>query len=99
MNGSDSPGMGTAARLIVPAVVWVLRFSVSSDGRGPENLLSIVLDATLVVLHWWSVQPLRAADPDRFGRNDSATKFLFVPLLLALFFLLRDTWLGIGYRQ
>ena len=84
--------MRTALRLVLPAMLWVLRFSIQEIQSGPEALLLVALDATLLGLHWWAVQPLRAAEPVRFGRNDSATKFLLAPLLLAAFLLVRDAW-------
>jgi len=85
-----------AARLLMPGALWVVRYSLSSSQSGLATVLMPLLDVGLVALHWWAAQPVRAQDPNRFGRNDSLSKFLLVPMVVAALLLVRDTWIALG---
>lgn len=93
MMEDATPGVRTTARLLLAAVVWMVRISIGGSQEGLGNILALPLDASLVVIHLWANRPLENSDPVRFGRNDSATKFLLAPVVIAALYLLRDGWM------
>jgi hypothetical protein len=85
-----TPGNRTLIRLAPAVLLWVLRSSRVDAGGAGGPILTLILDGALVVVHWWANRPLEAADPGRFARQDSPTKFLLLPMLVAVFLLLVD---------
>jgi hypothetical protein len=58
----------------------------------PPRPAILALDVLLVGVHLWANEPLRRQDPKGFARAGSIGALLLVPLILAVFFVFRDTW-------
>lgn len=95
MAPDHSPVESTLIRLLVPLGFWTIRILMSASSPGSTSISAPAVDVALVALHEWANQPLRKHDPERFGRNDSITKFLLAPEAIALFLLARDVWVSI----
>ena len=77
-------------------MLWCARMWMDATTGGLTTGLAIILDAALIGSHLWANAPLHARDPERFGRNDSATKIFLAPIMLAGLLLLRDVWLAVS---
>lgn len=81
----------TLARLLVPGSVWIVRAVLLSRGGVPHAAIASI-DLVLIILHLWANTPLRRQDPARFDHTTSVTGILMVPVLLAAYFFLCDSW-------
>lgn len=97
-GGSLAPSAGevTSVRLVVVVGLWVARGLSAANEVAFPSPETIVLDALLVVGHWWANAPLRAAVGGQFGVRGHWTSLLNVPLVLAGFLLLRDMYRAVS---
>ena len=94
-EGDRSPGSATVLRLVVAAVLWILRIVFGWNENGRLIQPALVLDALLVIAHVWAIRPLQSAMGRGFGVRPSWTAQLVTPLLGAAFLLCRDMWFAV----
>jgi hypothetical protein len=86
-----SPPVRVGWRVVVATCAWVLRLLFHNQSGYPPSVVTIVVDAMLLLLWAWTFAPLRDADPS-FGRPYTATSVTGVPAAAALFLFVRDLW-------
>lgn len=95
MNNHPAPLLAhTWLRLVLAGVLWAARAMAPTD-QMPPSLMVLGLDVMLVTVHLWVNEPMRRQNPESFGRAGSFGSLLLVPLILAVFFVVRDVWLAI----
>lgn len=91
MTAPPSPPVRVGWRVTVASCAWVLRLIFHNQSGYPPSVVTVVVDALLVLLWAWTFAPLRATDAS-FGRPYTATSVSGVPAALAVFLLARDLW-------
>jgi hypothetical protein len=91
MDDNSDAKAATRTRLMLPAILWVVRISLGASDSVTLLPACIVLDAALAAGHWWANRPMEVADPKGFGWARSWTGWLIAPITLALVLLVYDT--------
>lgn len=86
-----SPSPLTFAPWIIAICLWYMR-AVTGSQSGRFALVDIALDAALIATHTWANAPLSSRMGDRFGSGTNFTRIFLVPVALATYYLVRDTW-------
>lgn len=81
--------IATLQRTIVPALIWVARFTIVR-WLDSATVLVLSLDAFLVASHWWANAPLRTAMGHEFGQRRNQSGWFLAALVAAVLLLVRD---------
>jgi hypothetical protein len=92
MSSRESALRTTLAAHLRVAPLWVVRIAANGLRHGLGIVFLIALDMCLAVLHWRANRVSEVADRERFGENNSWTKLLYVPELLAAYNVVLDLW-------
>lgn len=92
MSSRESALRTTLTAHLWVAPLWVVRLAANGLRFGPGIIFLIALDVCLAVLHWRANQISEVADRERFGENNSWTKLLYIPELLAAYNIVLDLW-------
>ena len=82
----------TAIRLVVPVSLWFLRAYVSGRCEGVGCLGLALIDACLVVTHYWANRPLVDANGGPLGLPISIVRIFHLPMLCAAGLMVLDGW-------
>ena len=95
MNSNSEPLLAnTWLRLVLAGVLWAAR-AIAPTEQMPPTLMVLGLDVMLVTVHLWVNEPMRKQNRKSFGRAGSFGSLLLVPLILAVFFVVRDVWFAV----